>query len=72
MEIDISPATANRILKRAGAPWIKGARIRDIEPAEPIIRHEYKEPGGHIHLEIERNPLPISTRPQVLRSAQRT
>ena len=32
----------------------QGARIRDIEPAEPVIRYEYKEPGGLIHLDIKR------------------
>ena len=40
LETGISPATVSRILKRAGL-----SRIRDIEPAEPVVRYEYKEPG---------------------------
>ena len=48
-ETGVSPATVSRILKRAGL-----SRIRDIEPADPIVRYEYKEPGGLIHLDIKR------------------
>ena len=54
LETGVSAATVSRILKRAGPTWIKGARIRDIEPAEPVIRYEYKAPGGLIHLDIKR------------------
>ena len=49
LETGVSPATVSRILKRAGL-----SRIRDIEPAEPVVRYEYKEPGGLIHLDIKR------------------
>ena len=49
LETGISPATVSRILKRAGL-----SRVRDIEPAEPVVRYEYKEPGGLIHLDIKR------------------
>ena len=49
LETGVSPATVSRILKRAGL-----SRIRDIEPAAPVIRYEYKAPGGLIHLDIKR------------------
>ncbi|MDX3929521.1 MAG: IS481 family transposase [Shinella sp.] len=49
METGVSPATVSRVLRRA-----KLSRIKDIEPAEPIVRYEYGEPGGLIHLDIKR------------------
>jgi len=49
LQTGVSPATVSRVLKRAGL-----SRIRDIEPAAPIIRYEYAEPGGLIHLDIKR------------------
>ena len=49
LETGVSPASVSRILKRAGL-----SRIRDIEPAAAIIRYEYAEPGGLIHLDIKR------------------
>jgi len=54
LETGVSAATVSRILKREGQIWINGARIRDIEPAAPVIRGESKEPGGLICREIER------------------
>ncbi len=29
-------------------------RLKDITPAEPVVRYEYAEPGGLIHLDIKR------------------
>ncbi len=49
MEAGVSPATVSRVLRRAGL-----SRIKDIAPAEPVVRYEYKEPGGLIHLDIKR------------------
>ena len=49
LETGVSPASVSRILQRAGL-----SRIRDIEPAAPIVRSEYAEPGGLIHLDIKR------------------
>ena len=49
LETGVSPATVSRILKRAGL-----SRVKDIDPAEPVVRDEYKEPGGLIHLDIKR------------------
>ena len=45
----MSCATVSRILKRAGLSWVK-----DLLPAEPVLRYEYKKPGGLIHLDIRR------------------
>lgn len=49
METGVSPATVSRVLKRA-----KLSRMKDIDPVEPVIRYEYAEPGGLIHLDIKR------------------
>jgi transposase InsO family protein len=49
MEVGVSPATVSRVLKRAGL-----SRMKDLEPAAPIIRYQYGEPGGLIHLDIKR------------------
>jgi transposase len=39
-ETSVSPATVSRVLKRAGL-----SRVKDLEPAAPVIRYERKEPG---------------------------
>lgn len=49
METGVSPATVSRVLRRAGL-----SRMKDIVPAEPVMRYEYAEPGGLIHLDIKR------------------
>ncbi|EEZ32520.1 LOW QUALITY PROTEIN: conserved hypothetical protein, partial [Brucella sp. 83/13] len=49
METGVSSATVSRILRRA-----KLSRMKDIDPIEPVIRYEYAEPGGLIHLDIKR------------------
>ncbi|NLS16102.1 IS481 family transposase [Rhizobium sp. P40RR-XXII] len=49
METGVSPATVSRVLKRAGL-----SRMKDIAPAKPVVRYEYAEPGGLIHLDIKR------------------
>ena len=49
METGVSAATVSRILKRA-----RLSRMKDIAPAEPVVRYEYAEPGGLIHLDIKR------------------
>jgi len=45
----VSPATVSRVLKRAGL-----SRLKDLEPAEPVVRYEYDEPGGLIHFDIKK------------------
>lgn len=49
METGASPATVGRVLKRAGL-----SRIKDIAPAEPVMRYEYAAPGDLIHIDIKR------------------
>jgi len=49
LQTGVSPATVSRVLRRAGL-----SRLRDLAPAEPIVRYEYREPGGLIHLDIKK------------------
>lgn len=49
MEVGVSSATVSRVLRRAGL-----SRMKDLDPAEPVVRYEYAEPGGLIHLDIKR------------------
>ena len=48
-ETKVSPATVSRVLKRAGL-----SRLKDLAPAEPVVRYQYAEPGGLIHFDIKR------------------
>ena len=48
-EVGVSPATVSRVLKRAGL-----SRLKDIDPAEPVIRYERAHPGELIHLDIKK------------------
>ena len=45
----VPPATADRVLKRAGL-----SRIRDLEPEEPARRYEHDNPGDMIHLDVKK------------------
>ena len=45
----VSSATVSRVLRRAGL-----SRLKDLAPPEPVVRYEYKEPGGLIHLDIKK------------------
>ena len=45
----VSPATVSRVLRRAGL-----SRLRDIEPAAPVIRYERAHPGELIHIDIKK------------------
>jgi transposase InsO family protein len=49
LQTGVSPATVSRVLRRAGL-----SRLRDLIPAEPVVRYEYREPGGLIHLDIKK------------------
>lgn len=49
VETAVSHATVSRILQHAGL-----SRLKDIEPAEPVVRSEYAGPGGLVHLDIKR------------------
>lgn len=48
-EVEVSPATVSRILRRLGLN-----RIRDLEPAEPVRRYEREAPGEMIHIDIKK------------------
>jgi len=48
LETGVSPATVSRVLKRASL-----SRMKDIAPTEPVVRYEYAEPDGLIHLDIK-------------------
>ena len=48
-ETGVSPATVSRVLKRLGL-----SRMRDLEPAAPVIRYERQQPGEMIHLDIKK------------------
>jgi transposase InsO family protein len=48
-DLDISPATVSRILKRLGLN-----RIAALEPAEPVRRYEREKPGEIIHIDIKK------------------
>ena len=48
-ETGVSPATVSRVLKRLGL-----SRMRDLEPAAPVIRYERQHPGEMIHLDIKK------------------
>jgi transposase InsO family protein len=48
-ETGVSPATVSRVLRRLGLN-----RMRDLEPAVPIIRYERKTPGEMIHIDIKK------------------
>lgn len=49
LQTGVSPATVSRVLRRAGL-----SRMKDLAPPEPVVRYEYKEPGGLIHLDIKK------------------
>jgi transposase InsO family protein len=49
VETGVSPATVSRVLKRLGL-----SRIKDLEPAAPVIRYERQQPGEMIHLDIRK------------------
>src|SRR5262249_36121954 len=47
--VAVSPATVSRVLARAGL-----ARLKDLEPAEPVRRYERDAPGDMIHIDIKK------------------
>ncbi|NRP73847.1 hypothetical protein ILFOPFJJ_04764 [Ensifer psoraleae] len=49
VETDVSAATVSRALRRMGL-----ARLKDIEPAEPMRRYEREKPGEMIHIDIKK------------------
>jgi transposase InsO family protein len=47
-EVGVSPATVSRVLQRVGLN-----RIKDLEPAQPVIRYERDKPGELLHIDIK-------------------
>ena len=45
----ISLSTVGRILRRAGI-----SRLRDLEPAPPVVRYERETPGELLHLDVKK------------------
>jgi transposase InsO family protein len=48
-QVGVSPATVSRVLNRAGL-----SRLKDLEPAAPVVRYERDTPGELIHLDIKK------------------
>jgi hypothetical protein len=58
-EVEVSPATVSRVLRRLGSN-----RIRDLEPAVPERRYERENPGEIIHIDtmvVATSPSPSAT-----------
>ncbi len=49
LQLGVSLATVSRVLRRA-----RLSRMRDLEPAAPVQRYQYDEPGGLIHIDIKK------------------
>jgi len=47
--LGLSKSTVGRVLARAGL-----SRLRDLEPAEPVVRYEHKHPGDLIHIDTKK------------------
>ncbi len=47
--LDLSAATVARYLRRLGL-----ARLRNLAPPAPVVRYEYRRPGGLVHLDIKK------------------
>lgn len=49
LELGLAVSTVGRLLKRAGLH-----RLADLEPAPPVLRYQYDQPGGLLHLDIKK------------------
>jgi transposase InsO family protein len=47
--LGVSTSTVGRVLARAGL-----SRLRDLEPAEPVVRYEHERPGDLIHIDTKK------------------
>jgi transposase InsO family protein len=47
--VGVSKSTVSRVLARAGL-----SRLRDLDPAEPIVRYEHERPGDLLHLDTKK------------------
>jgi len=47
--LGVSASTVSRVLARAGL-----SHLRDLEPAEPVVRYEHERPGDLIHIDTKK------------------
>jgi transposase InsO family protein len=47
--LGVSVSTVSRVLARAGL-----SKLRDLEPAEPIVRYEHAHPGDMLHIDTKK------------------
>jgi transposase InsO family protein len=47
--LGVSTSTVSRVLQRAGM-----SKLRDLAPAEPLVRYEHEAPGDLLHLDTKR------------------
>src|SRR5436190_18572640 len=47
--VGVSKSTVGRVLARAGL-----SRLRDLEPAEPVLRYEHAHPGALVHIDTKK------------------
>ena len=47
--VGVANSTVSRILRRAGL-----SHLRDLEPAEPIVRYEHEHPGDLVHIDTKK------------------
>ena len=47
--LGVAASTVSRILRRAGL-----SHLRDLEPAEPVVRYEHEHPGDLIHIDTKK------------------
>jgi transposase InsO family protein len=47
--LGVSKSTVGRVLARAGL-----SRLRDLEPAEPVVRYEHAHPGDLVHIDTKK------------------
>jgi len=47
--VGVSESTVSRVLKRAGL-----SKLKDLEPAEPVMRYEHEAPGDLLHIDTKK------------------
>jgi len=47
--VGVSESTVSRVLKRTGL-----SKLKDLEPAEPIVRYEHEAPGDLLHIDTKK------------------
>ena len=49
VSVGVSESTVSRVLKRAGL-----SKLKDLEPAEPVVRYEHEAPGDLLHIDTKK------------------